>query len=49
MNRLVDAVDLLMIPRMPILVNQPEYFPKALVGSLGLLPYRSLDLGIVLG
>ena len=49
MNRLVDAVDLLMVPRMPILANQPEYFPKALVGSLGLLPYRSLDFGIVLG
>ena len=49
MNRLVDAVDLLMIPRMPILVNQPEYFPKALVGDLGLLPYRSLNLGIILG
>ena len=49
MNRLVDAVDLLMVPRMPILANQPEYFPKALVGDLGLLPYRSLDLGIILG
>ena len=49
MNRLVDTVDLLMVPRMPILANQPEYFPEALVGDLGLLPYRSLDFGIVLG
>ena len=49
MNRLVDTVDLLVIPRMSILANQPEYFPEALVGSLGLLPYRSLDFGIVLG
>lgn len=49
MNRLVDTVDLLMVPGMPILANQPEYFPEALVGDLGLLPYRSLDLGIILG
>ena len=49
MNRLVDAVDLPMVPRKPILANQPEYFPEALVGCLGLLPYRSLDFGIVLG
>ena len=49
MNRLVDAVDLLMVPRMSILADQPEYFPEALVGDLGLLPDRSLDLGIVLG
>ena len=49
MNRLVDAVDLLMVPRISILANQPEYFPEAIVGSLGLLPYRSLDFGIVPG
>ena len=49
MNRLVDTVDLLMVPGMPILANQPEYFPEALVGDLGLLSYRSLDLGIILG
>ncbi|WP_290765757.1 hypothetical protein [Fibrobacter sp. UBA4297] len=29
--------------------DQSEYFPEAVVGSLGLLPYRSLDFGIVLG
>ena len=49
MNRLVDTVDLLVVPRMSILANQPEYFPEAVLGSLGLLPYRSLDFGIVLG
>ena len=49
MNRLVDAVDLLMVPRMSILADQSEYFPEALVGDLGLLPDRSLDLGIIPG
>ena len=48
-NRLVDTVDLLVVPRMPILANQPEYFPEALVSDLGLLPDRGLDLGIILG
>ena len=41
-NRLVDTVDLLVVPRMPILANQPEYFPEALVGDLGLQPDRGL-------
>lgn len=49
MNRLVDTVDLLMVLWMPILADQPEYFPEALVGDLGLLPDRNLDLGIILG
>lgn len=49
MNRLVDTVDFLMVPRMAILTNQPVYFPEALVGDFSLLPDRSLNLGIVLG
>ena len=49
MNCLVDTVDLLMVPQMPILANQPEYFPEALVGDLSFLPDCSLNLGIILG
>ena len=48
-NRLVDTVDLLVVPRMPILANQPEYFPESLVSDLGLLPDHGLNLGIILG
>ena len=30
-------------------IHTEEVIPEAIVGSLGLLPYRSLDFGIVLG